>query len=159
MQCNFVTAKKSSYIFRFAVRVLRALQATRKKLSLTVIEKIINGFYTHSKEAREALLSFLPAAEEEKMEVSNSMFKSSTDQVIVFPSKFSWRNSQILLGLRPEIQGQFLACLLSTSHLILRWKEKLQSPRRQSGCGEPSLPTPHFCQRLTPTCTSWSCST
>ena len=54
-----------------------------------MIEKIINGFYTHSKEAREALLSFLPAAEEEKMEVSNSMFKSSTDQVIVFPNLVS----------------------------------------------------------------------
>jgi len=60
---------------RFAVRVLRALQATRKKLSLTVIEKIINGFYTHSKEAREALLSFLPAAEEEKMEVEGEASK------------------------------------------------------------------------------------
>jgi len=56
---------------RFAVRVLRGLQSTRKKLSAVVIEKVINGFYTHSKEARESLLAFVDTsgAEEDKMEV------------------------------------------------------------------------------------------
>jgi len=57
---------------RFAVRVLRALQATRKKLTPVVVDKIINGFYTHSKEAREALLAFVDIPEtsdDNKMEV------------------------------------------------------------------------------------------
>ena len=54
------------------MRVLRALQATRKKLTPVVVDKIINGFYTHSKEAREALLAFVDIPEtsdDNKMEV------------------------------------------------------------------------------------------
>ena len=44
---------------RFAVRVLRALPATRKKLSAVVLRKIVTGFYTHSAQAKETLMKYL----------------------------------------------------------------------------------------------------
>ena len=44
---------------RFAVRVLRGLPATRKKLSAMVLRKIVAGFYTHSTQARDALLKYV----------------------------------------------------------------------------------------------------
>ena len=44
---------------RFAVRVLRGLPATRKKLSPLVLRKIVAGFYTHSTEAKELLMKYV----------------------------------------------------------------------------------------------------
>ena len=44
---------------RFAVRVLRALPATRKKLSAVVLRKIVTGFYTHSAQVKETLMKYL----------------------------------------------------------------------------------------------------
>ena len=44
---------------RFAVRVLRGLPATRKKLTSPILRRIINGFYTHSATERDALLGYL----------------------------------------------------------------------------------------------------
>ena len=44
---------------RFAVRVLRGLPATRKKLTSMVLRKIVAGFYTHSTQARDALMKYV----------------------------------------------------------------------------------------------------
>lgn len=73
-----MSLKTADQFHRFAVRVLRGLQATRKKLSAVVVERVINGFYTHSKEARESLLAFVDtsAADEDKMEVNGVAFWS-----------------------------------------------------------------------------------
>merc|ERR1711993_64153 len=49
---------------RFAVRVLRGLPVTRKKLTSPILRKIINGFYTHSASERDALLNYLDEAME-----------------------------------------------------------------------------------------------
>nr|QBH73727.1 26S proteasome regulatory subunit S3 [Liposcelis bostrychophila] len=44
---------------RFALRVLRALPNTRRKLNATVLRGIINHFYSHSASEKESLLSFV----------------------------------------------------------------------------------------------------
>lgn len=56
---------------RFAVRVLRGLPATRKKLNLVVLRKVVSGFYTHSPASRDALMVFL-APSKDDMEVDES---------------------------------------------------------------------------------------
>ena len=57
--CRLLERSVVSKENRFAVRVLRALPATRKKLSAIVLRKTVTGFYTHSAQAREALMKFL----------------------------------------------------------------------------------------------------
>ena len=57
--CRLLERSVVSKESRFAVRVLRALPATRKKLSAIVLRKIVTGFYTHSVQAKEALMKFL----------------------------------------------------------------------------------------------------
>ena len=57
--CRLLERSVVSKESRFAVRVLRALPATRKKLSAIVLRKIVTGFYTHSIQAKEALMKFL----------------------------------------------------------------------------------------------------
>jgi hypothetical protein len=44
---------------RFILRVLRALPNTRRKLNGNVLRKVVNGFYTHSVQERDALLGFI----------------------------------------------------------------------------------------------------
>ena len=57
--CRLLERSVVSKENRFAVRVLRGLPATRKKLSSMVLRKIVAGFYTHSTQARDALMKYV----------------------------------------------------------------------------------------------------
>ena len=57
--CRLLERSVVSKEHRFAVRVLRSLPATRKKLSPIVLRKIVAGFYTHSTQARDTLMKFV----------------------------------------------------------------------------------------------------
>jgi hypothetical protein len=58
--CRLLERSVVSKESRFAVRVLRGLPATRKKLTTAILRKIINGFYTHSAAERDTLLGYMP---------------------------------------------------------------------------------------------------
>ena len=58
--CRLLERSVVSKESRFAVRVLRGLPATRKKLTGNILKRIITGFYTHSATERDALLSYIP---------------------------------------------------------------------------------------------------
>ena len=62
--CSLLERSVVSKESRFAVRVLRGLPVTRKKLTSPILRKIINGFYTHSASERDALLNYLDEAME-----------------------------------------------------------------------------------------------
>jgi len=62
--CRLLERSVVSKESRFAVRVLRGLPVTRKKLTSPILRKIINGFYTHSASERDALLNYLDEAME-----------------------------------------------------------------------------------------------
>ena len=57
--CRLLERSVVSKENRFAVRVLRGLPATRKKLSALVLRKIVAGYYTHSTQARESLMKYV----------------------------------------------------------------------------------------------------
>ena len=57
--CRLLERSVVSKESRFAVRVLRSLPATRKKLSSMVLRKIIAGFYTHSTQAKDVLMKYV----------------------------------------------------------------------------------------------------
>ena len=58
--CRLLERSVVSKESRFAVRVLRGLPATRKKLTGNIMKRLITGFYTHSATEREALLAYIP---------------------------------------------------------------------------------------------------
>ena len=58
--CRLLERSVVSKESRFAVRVMRGLPATRKKLTSGILKKIITGFYTHSASERETLLGYIP---------------------------------------------------------------------------------------------------
>merc|ERR1712004_382578 len=58
--CRLLERSVVSKESRFAVRVLRGLPATRKKLTGNIMKRLITGFYTHSAAEREALLAYIP---------------------------------------------------------------------------------------------------
>ena len=58
--CRLLERSVVSKESRFAVRVLRGLPATRKKLNSAILKKIISGFYTHSVADRDTLLGYIP---------------------------------------------------------------------------------------------------
>ena len=58
--CRLLERSVVSKESRFAVRVLRGLPATRKKLTGNILKRIITGFYTHSAADRDTLLSYIP---------------------------------------------------------------------------------------------------
>ena len=58
--CRLLERSVVSKETRFAVRVLRGLPATRKKLTNPILKRIINGFYTHSATDRDTPLNYLP---------------------------------------------------------------------------------------------------
>ena len=58
--CRLLERSVVSKESRFAVRVMRGLPATRKKLTSGILKKIITGFYTHSATDRETLLGYIP---------------------------------------------------------------------------------------------------
>ncbi|XP_076309729.1 regulatory particle non-ATPase 3 isoform X2 [Tachypleus tridentatus] len=68
---------------RFIFRVLRALVTTRKKLNAKVLRKIICGFYTHSVEQRDSLLTFV----DEPMDTEGQAitFKARTGKAAQLP--------------------------------------------------------------------------
>ncbi|XP_013773672.2 26S proteasome non-ATPase regulatory subunit 3-like [Limulus polyphemus] len=68
---------------RFIFRVLRALVTTRKKLNSKVLRKIICGFYTHSVEQRDSLLTFV----DEPMDTEGQAvaFKARTGKAAQLP--------------------------------------------------------------------------
>jgi len=69
--CRLLERSVVSSEARFAVRVLRGLPATRKKLSAaSVVRKIVAGFYTHSATARDALMNYLD--DDSQMEVETA---------------------------------------------------------------------------------------
>ncbi len=45
--------------YRFTSRVLRGLFALRKRLSPNVLRRLVNGYYTHSAAAKDALLKYV----------------------------------------------------------------------------------------------------
>ena len=58
--CRLLERSVVSKESRFAVRVMRGLPATRKKLTSHILKKIITGFYTHSAADRDTLLGYIP---------------------------------------------------------------------------------------------------
>ncbi len=58
--CRLLERSVVSKESRFAVRVMRGLPATRKKLTGAILKKIISGFYTHSATEKETLLGYIP---------------------------------------------------------------------------------------------------
>lgn len=48
------------------IRVLRGLFAIKKQLTAQLLRRIVNGYYTHSTEARDKLIAFIPAPANEK---------------------------------------------------------------------------------------------
>ena len=58
--CRLLERSVVSKESRFAVRVMRGLPATRKKLTSSILKRIVTGFYTHSTTERDILLDFLP---------------------------------------------------------------------------------------------------
>ena len=57
--CRLLERSVVSKESRFAVRVMRGLPATRKKLTTPILKRIITGFYTHSVDERDRLLRFI----------------------------------------------------------------------------------------------------
>jgi hypothetical protein len=45
---------------RFVIRVLRSLFSLRKQVTPQLLKRIVVGYYTHSAEAREVLMAFVP---------------------------------------------------------------------------------------------------
>ena len=45
--------------FRYALRVLRCLAHTRRKINSNVLRRLVNGYFTHSVKDREALNAFI----------------------------------------------------------------------------------------------------
>ncbi len=45
---------------RFVLRVLRSLFALRKEVTPGLLKRVVVGYYTHSAEARQQLLDFIP---------------------------------------------------------------------------------------------------
>ena len=58
--CRLLERSVVSKESRFAVRVMRGLPATRKKLTTPILKRIITGFYTHSAAERDTLLGYIP---------------------------------------------------------------------------------------------------
>jgi hypothetical protein len=58
--CRLLERSVVSKESRFAVRVMRGLPATRKKLTTPILKRIITGFYTHSAVERDTLLGYIP---------------------------------------------------------------------------------------------------
>ena len=58
--CRLLERSVVSKESRFAVRVMRGLPATRKKLTTSILKRIITGFYTHSATERDTLLGYIP---------------------------------------------------------------------------------------------------
>lgn len=58
--CRLLERSVVSKESRFAVRVMRGLPATRKKLTNGILRKIITGFYTHSAAERDCLMGYIP---------------------------------------------------------------------------------------------------
>ena len=58
--CRLLERSVVSKESRFAVRVMRGLPATRKKLTTPILKRIISGFYTHSAAERDTLLGYIP---------------------------------------------------------------------------------------------------
>jgi 26S proteasome regulatory subunit N3 len=58
--CRLLERSVVSKESRFAVRVMRGLPATRKKLTTPILKRIITGFYTHSATERDTLLGYIP---------------------------------------------------------------------------------------------------
>lgn len=58
--CRLLERSVVSKESRFAVRVLRGLPATRRKLSSAILRRIVGGFYTHSNADRDALMAYIP---------------------------------------------------------------------------------------------------
>merc|ERR1711899_461569 len=58
--CRLLERSVVSKESRFAVRVMRGLPATRKKLTTSILKRILTGFYTHSAAERDTLLGYIP---------------------------------------------------------------------------------------------------
>ena len=61
---------------RFVLRVLRSLATTRNKLNAKVMRKVINGFYTHSNNQKESLLTFIDELMDTDMTAQSAKPKS-----------------------------------------------------------------------------------
>lgn len=58
--CRLIERTVISKEPRFILRVLRGLFSLRKDLSGPILKRLIVGYYTHSTEAKEALLKMIP---------------------------------------------------------------------------------------------------
>ena len=86
---------------RFQSRVLRALVTTRKKLNCKVLRKLINGYFTHSNDAKQQLLQFVDEPMDD--DVTAVVFKPRAGRAAIQP-------------LTPELDGYIH--LLVVLHLL-----------------------------------------
>ncbi|XP_022788530.1 26S proteasome non-ATPase regulatory subunit 3-like [Stylophora pistillata] len=69
-QVKYIEKSVSSKEPRFVTRVLRAIPATRKKLTHAILRKLICGFFPNSSVARDGLLAFLDEPMESELGVA-----------------------------------------------------------------------------------------
>ena len=58
--CRLIERTVISKETRFVIRVMRGLFNMKKEITPQLLRRIVNGYYTHSKEAKEKLMEFIP---------------------------------------------------------------------------------------------------
>ena len=84
------------------MRVLRNLFVLRKQVTPLLLRRVVVGYYTHSTEAKDQLLGFVPTEDETAMDVDGGNDKSAA--ALLATTRLRGAKSA-LEPLRPEVRA------------------------------------------------------
>ena len=99
-------------MFRFILRVLRALPVTRRKLNPVVLRTILKTLYTAEadKDTKECLLTFVPPGTELDSSLTPSRGKAAATPL--YPEVDFYISLLVLISLIDKKKGRFISVLI-----------------------------------------------
>ena len=88
---------------RFVMRVLRNLFVLRKQVTPLLLRRVVVGYYTHSTEAKDQLLGFVPTEDETAMDVDGGGNDKSAAALLATTRLRGAKSA--LEPLRPEVRA------------------------------------------------------